>query len=98
MAAMIALASAKADSKSVSSPGLTGSRACSRITGTACLRIVHIHTPGAVTHGRKRMVTGYRSSTGYRHVWPSVVESVGRRRTRSSLAIGTRSGSRCAGG
>ena len=41
---------------------------------------------------------GSRSSTGYRHVWPSVVESVGRRRTRSSLAIGTRSGSRCAGG
>ena len=38
-------ASAKADSKLAFWPGLTGSRACSRITGTAFLRIDHIHTP-----------------------------------------------------
>jgi hypothetical protein len=55
--AMIALASAKADSKAASSPGLTGSRACSRITGTACLRIDHPHA-GAVTRGRKRILCG----------------------------------------
>jgi hypothetical protein len=42
---MIALASAKADSKSASSRGLTGSRAYSRINGTACLRIDHVHPP-----------------------------------------------------
>jgi hypothetical protein len=44
MAAMIAAASAKADSKSAFSPGLTGSRACSRIVGTACPRTDYIHT------------------------------------------------------
>jgi|ERR1035437_9334833 hypothetical protein len=32
------LASAKADSEPASSRGLTGRRACSRITGTACLK------------------------------------------------------------
>ena len=36
MPAMIALASANADSKSTCSPGFTGRRAYSRITGTAC--------------------------------------------------------------
>jgi hypothetical protein len=57
MPAMIALASANADSKSTSSPGFTGSRACSRITATACPSSTRPYA-GAVAHGRNGIACG----------------------------------------